>query len=161
MADEIRFYRSSEKPYGVFSNLFRRSMRFDGREFPTAEHAYQFGKARKTEVAEWLMLAPSPSLLAASAHGLNYWDITPGWSKNRRDRMRRVVGAKFRQHVDLAEILLSTGDATIIECGTVDNEVNRRWGMVSGKGENWLGKILMDVREELRLQQCNDRRETA
>jgi hypothetical protein len=75
--------------------------------------------------------------------------------------MRRVVGAKFRQHVDLAEILLSTGDATIIECGTVDNEVNRRWGMVSGKGENWLGKILMDVREELRLQQCNDRRETA
>jgi hypothetical protein len=147
---DIRFYRASDKPYGVFSNLYRREMAFEGRFFPTAEHAYQFSKPRKPEVREWLMAAPSPALLAMAAHGLYRWDIAPGWSKGRRDRMRAVVGAKFRQHADLAEILLATGDARIVECATVDNDVNRRWGEVNGRGQNWLGVILMDLRAELR-----------
>jgi predicted NAD-dependent protein-ADP-ribosyltransferase YbiA (DUF1768 family) len=47
---EIRFYRSNDKPYGAFSNLFRRPIVFEGREYPTAEHAYQAGKARKEAV---------------------------------------------------------------------------------------------------------------
>lgn len=149
MSDEIRFNRASEKPHGVFSNLYRRPVVFDCVQFPTAEHAYQFGKARKDEVRRWLMDAPSPSLLAMAAHGLYSWDIAPGWSRGRRDRMRRVVLAKFSQHPDLAETLIATGDARIVECPTTDSEVNRRWGEVDGKGKNWLGLILMDVRAEL------------
>jgi ribA/ribD-fused uncharacterized protein len=147
---DIQFYRSNEKPYGCFSNLYRAAIDFDGKWFPTAEHAYQYAKARKPEVAMWLMLAPSPSLLAMAAHGLYSWDIAPGWSKGRRDRMRRVVEAKFRGHPSLKEILLSTGDARIVEAATVDNAVNRRWGEVNGVGENLLGIILMDVRDVLR-----------
>ena len=45
-AAEIRFYRANERPYGVFSNLFRRPIVFEGEVLPTAEHAYQAGKAR-------------------------------------------------------------------------------------------------------------------
>ena len=52
--NEIPFYRASEKPYGAFSNLARRPITFEGRVFPTAEHAYQAGKVRKEEVREWL-----------------------------------------------------------------------------------------------------------
>ena len=58
-AEEIRFYRANEKPYGVFSNLFRRPIIFEGIEYATAEHAYQAGKARKPKVREWLLNAPS------------------------------------------------------------------------------------------------------
>ena len=47
MADEIRFYRASEKPYGAFSNLYRREIEFEGERFATSEHAYQAGKPRK------------------------------------------------------------------------------------------------------------------
>jgi predicted NAD-dependent protein-ADP-ribosyltransferase YbiA (DUF1768 family) len=89
--EEIRFYRASEKPYGAFSNLFRRAIEFEGEVFPTAEHAYQAGKARKPEVKAWLMAAPSPSLLAMAAHGLYYWDVSEGWSKKKFDRMRGVL----------------------------------------------------------------------
>jgi predicted NAD-dependent protein-ADP-ribosyltransferase YbiA (DUF1768 family) len=67
---EIKFYRSNDKPYGVFSNLFRRPLVFEEREYPTAEHAYQAGKARKEAVREWILSAPSPSLVAMAAHGL-------------------------------------------------------------------------------------------
>ena len=52
---DIPFYRANEKPYGAFSNLFRREMEFEGRLYPTAEHAYQAGKARKEEVREWIL----------------------------------------------------------------------------------------------------------
>jgi hypothetical protein len=128
-------------------------MEFEGRRFPTAEHAYQFGKARKPEVQEWLMAAPSPALLAMAAHGLYHWDIVPGWSKNRVDRMRTVQLAKFSQFDDFRDLLLSTGTEELVEIGTVDNAINRFWGRVEIRGElvgiNMLGKLLMETREVL------------
>ena len=150
---EIRFYRASEKPYGALSNLYRRELVFEGEVFPTSEHAYQAGKARKPEVRQWLMAAPTPALLAMAAHGLYYWDIAPGWSTSKFDRMGAVLRAKFGQHPDLAELLISTGDARLVESASVDNKVNRLWGEVKGVGQNMLGIILMEVREELRAQQ--------
>lgn len=148
--DEIRFYRASEKPYGAFSNLYRRTIEFEGEEFATSEHAYQAGKARKPEVRDWVLSAPSPALVAMAAHGLYYWDIAPGWSRMKFDRMRGVLRAKFTQHDDLKELLLATGDARLVESATVDNEVNRLWGEVNGEGRNMLGTLLMELREELR-----------
>ncbi|MCC8432560.1 NADAR family protein [Reyranella aquatilis] len=148
---EVRFYRSNEKPYGVLSNLYRRPIVFEGQEYPTAEHAYQAGKARRPIVRDWLMSAPSPALLAMAAHGLYSWDIAPQWSKVKFDRMRKVLEAKFTQHTDLADVLLSTGNARLVEVGTVDNLVNRTWGEVNGKGKNMLGILLMELRDKLEV----------
>jgi ribA/ribD-fused uncharacterized protein len=153
--DEIRFYRASEKPYGAFSNLYRRPVVFEGEEFATSEHAYQAGKARKPAVKEWLMAAPSPALLAMAAHGLYVWDVSPDWSKVKFERMKSVLLAKFTQHQDLYDLLLSTGDARLVESATVDNAVNRLWGEVNGVGKNMLGKLLMEVREELLAKQVD------
>lgn len=148
--EEVRFYRANEKPYGAFSNLFPRPIVFEGDEFPTAEHAYQAGKARKPEVREWILKAPTPGLVAMAAHGLYTWDIVSDWSQIKFDRMREVLHAKFTQHEDLRELLLSTGDARIVESGRVVNAVNRTWGEVNGKGLNMLGILLMELRAELR-----------
>jgi ribA/ribD-fused uncharacterized protein len=148
---EVRFYRANEKPYGAFSNLFRRPIFFEETTFKTAEHAYQAGKARKPEVREWLMAAPSPSLLAMAAHGLYQWDIAPSWSRIKFDRMRAVLHAKFTQHDDLRYMLLSTGSARLVESATVDNAVNRLWGEVNGVGKNMLGVLLMELRTQLSL----------
>ena len=147
---EIRFYRSSEKPYGVFSNLFKRAIVFEGTEYPTAEHAYQAGKARKEAVRDWILSAPTPSLVAMAAHGLYTWDIVPNWSKSKFDRMREVLRAKYTQHEDLRTLLLSTGEARLVESCSTDNLVNRTWGEVNGKGKNMLGVLLMEIRAEMR-----------
>lgn len=147
---QIEFYRANEKPYGVFSNLYKRPITFEGVEYPTSEHAYQAGKPRKDSVRAWLMAAPSPSLLAMAAHGLYVWDVHPDWSKTKFDRMKRVLQAKFTQHPDLQKILLSTGEARLVEAATVDNAVNRLWGEVKGTGKNMLGTLLMEVRSEIR-----------
>lgn len=152
-AERVTFYRANERPYGAFSNLYRCVVRFEGQDFKTAEHAYQFGKPRKPAVRAWLMAAPSPSLLAMAAHGLYSWDIAPGWSAKKVERMRRVLAAKFAQHPDLATLLLSTDDATLVETATVDSDVNRFWGEVNGVGRNMLGVLLMELRGVLRAQE--------
>lgn len=144
---EIRFYRANEKPYGVFSNLYRRSVTFEGVVFPTSEHAYQAGKARKPAVRDWILSAPTPALAAMAAHGLYVWDVAPDWAQTKFDRMRQVLRAKFDQHDDLRQLLMSTGNARLVEVGTVNNAVNRLWGEVDGKGENMLGVMLMELRE--------------
>lgn len=148
--NEVRFYRANEKPYGPLSNLYKRAIIFEGEEYQTSEHAYQAGKARKEEVKKWLMAAPSPALLAMAAHGLYVWDVHPDWSKTKFDRMKRILLCKFTQHQDLQDLLLSTGNKRLVEVATVDNAVNRLWGEVNGKGENKLGVLLMEVREEIR-----------
>lgn len=157
---EIRFYRANEKPFGAFSNLFRRPVDFQGVVYPTAEHAYQAGKARRPEVRDWLMAAPSPALLAMAAHGLYQWDVTPSWSRIKFDRMRGVLQAKFTQHDDLRKLLLSTGSARLVESATVDNAVNRLWGEVNVVGKNMLGEFLMEVRAQL-VSQTKKRRKPA
>jgi ribA/ribD-fused uncharacterized protein len=144
----IRFYRANEKPYGAFSNLYPRPIEFEGRVYPTSEHAYQAGKASKPAVREWILSAPTPSLAAMAAHGLYVWDVVPNWAQIKFDRMRVVLRAKFEQHADLKDLLLSTGDARLVEAGTVNNAVNRLWGEVDGKGENTLGVMLMELRSE-------------
>src|SRR5690606_10312662 len=102
-----------------------------GAVYPTSEHAYQAGKARKLAVRDWILSAPSPSLVAMAAHGLYWWDIRPGWSKVKYDRMKGVLTAKFTQHEDLRELLLSTGSARLVETATVANDVNKTWGEVN------------------------------
>jgi ribA/ribD-fused uncharacterized protein len=159
--EEIKFYRANEKPYGAFSNLHRRPVEFEGVVYQTSEHAYQAGKARKDTVRDWLMAAPSPALLAMAAHGLYVWDIHPDWSKTKFDRMKNILRAKFTQHQDLQDLLLSTGESRLVEAATVDNAVNRLWGEVNGKGQNKLGVLLMEVRSEIRASQKKGKAKTA
>lgn len=147
--DDLKFYRANEKPYGVFSNLFRCEIKFEDRLFPTAEHAYQAGKAVKPAVREWILMAPTPALAAMAAHGLYTWDVVPNWASIKVDRMRAVLRAKFSQHENLKKLLLDTGKRRLVEAGTTNNAVNRFWGEVDGKGENTLGKLLMELRGEL------------
>ena len=143
---EIRFYRAVG-PYACLSNLFRRKMIFEDKEFSCSEAAYQFGKPKKNEVAEWIISAPAPHLIAAISHALFVFDVRPDWKDTKVERMERVLYAKFSQHADLREILLSTGDAELIE----ESKTDAFWGTGKrGTGLNMLGKLLMKVRARLR-----------
>lgn len=68
------------------------------------------------------------------------------WESVKDHVMLEAVRAKFSQHDELKNILLSTGDAELIEYK------DSYWGDGGdGSGKNRLGQILMLVREELRL----------
>ena len=63
--------------------------------------------------------------------------------------MTGIVRDKFTRNPELKRLLLATGDAVLIEGNTWGD---RFWGVDkrTGKGENHLGLILMDIREELK-----------
>ena len=61
--------------------------------------------------------------------------------------MQHAVLAKFTQHAELRELLISTGEARIVE----HTENDDYWGDGGdGRGQNKLGQVLMRVREMLR-----------
>ncbi|HAY22248.1 MAG TPA: DUF1768 domain-containing protein [Desulfobacterales bacterium] len=144
--DEIRFYRATGQ-YGFLSNLYPAEIVFEGRKFRSSEDAYQYGKPKSPEVAEWLVLAPKPHLCAAAAHALFVFDIRPEWNSIKIERMRAVLLAKFTQHESLRLKLLETGDAQLIEASNTD----AFWGIgKKGNGKNMLGVLLMDIRREFK-----------
>jgi ribA/ribD-fused uncharacterized protein len=141
----IKFYRSVGK-YGFLSCLYKKPIIFEEREFPSAEHAYQFGKFRDEDTRKWAMNAPKPHLLSILAHGLFSWDIVSNWSKIKVNRMYNVLKAKFSDN-ELKNKLIDTGDSILIE----NSKSDAFWGVgPHGKGKNTLGNLLMKVREEIK-----------
>ena len=145
-SETIKFYRANDKNYGFLSNLYKKPITFEGREFPNSEYAYQFGKYSDKATREWAMSCPKSHLLAIISHNLLSWDIVKGWSKIRFNRMYEVLKEKFSA-AELKKKLIDTKDAILIE----DSKTDNIWGIgKSGTGKNMLGKLLMKIREELK-----------
>ena len=141
----IKFYRATGE-CGFLSNLYKKSLVFEGILFPTAEHAYQYGKFRDEDTRKWAMEAPKPHLISILAHSLFVWDIVDNWSKIKVNRMYNVLKAKF-SHYYIRQKLLETGNSILIENSKMDSF----WGIGRiEKGKNMLGKLLMKVREEIK-----------
>jgi predicted NAD-dependent protein-ADP-ribosyltransferase YbiA (DUF1768 family) len=70
------------------------------------------------------------------------------WDDVKIDIMRKALVAKFTQHPQLKNLLLSTSDRPIVE----DSPRDDFWGRGKNyNGQNWLGRLLMEVREECRV----------
>ena len=69
------------------------------------------------------------------------------WEDVKDKVMYDICIAKFMQNKNLAQLLIETGDATLIEGNTWGDRV---WGVCDGVGENRLGKILMQIRAKMK-----------
>ena len=70
------------------------------------------------------------------------------WEEVKDQIMYEIVLNKFSQNEELRKKLIATGDEYLTEGNTWHDTY---WGVCNGKGKNKLGKILMQVREELKL----------
>ena len=140
----VKFYRTSD-PFGEFSNFAAFPVRLKGVEWPTSEHYFQAQKFAGTRHEEAVRLAGSP--MAAAKMGRDRRrPLRADWEAAKDDVMREAVLAKFEQHPSLRSLLLSTGDAEIVEHTRND----AYWGDGGdGSGLNMLGRILMEVRRGL------------
>jgi ribA/ribD-fused uncharacterized protein len=141
----INFY-TTKGEYGCFSNFSRHSVRLKGKDWRTSEHYFQAMKFEGTRHETDVRNAPSPKEAANMGRDRKR-PLRVDWEQVKDDIMREVVRAKFTQHKALKETLLSTGDAILVE----HTENDRYWGDGGdGTGKNMLGKILMEIREELK-----------
>jgi thioredoxin len=170
--EAIYFYNQREVPYGVFGNFPFFTIEIDGVEWKSTEIFFQAKKFEGTpseiEIknaetsrlaaemgrdhsrplrADWnetkdITALPDATTLSAD------WEKFVGRPMRVKDYIMLIaVRAKFGRYKNLADLLLATGDALIVEHTVRDDY----WADAGdGTGVNMLGKILMIVRAELR-----------
>jgi len=137
---EILFYlRGTE--YGWLSN-FERSNQLININYPTNEHYYQSEKANNYTIRNWIINAPSPYLAMKAGRSLRKKEMTRDWDRKKILVMKKGLRAKFTQNEELKRMLIDTEDAILHE----DSPTDMFWGI---KGKDWLGKLLMEIRDEL------------
>ena len=145
MSEPIKFYSTADE-YGEFSNFAAYPIRLAKRVWPTSEHYFQAMKFKDRSHQEAIRKARSPMHAARMGRDRKR-PLRRDWESVKVHVMREAVMAKFSQHQELADLLISTGDAKIIEHTANDDY----WGDGgNGSGKNMLGRLLMDVRELVR-----------
>lgn len=135
------------------SSFYRCKIQYGELLYPSLEHAFQ---AQRTEdMAERIRIRMTRSPADARRIGES---LKPriGWDSMKVSIMSELVSIKYSNR-ELATTLLSTGDSEI----SYTNEWNDRfWGSIGGNGENWLGRITMAVRDEVRVRHTNEHIQT-
>jgi hypothetical protein len=147
MAKEITQFRGE---WRYLSNFWPDSIVFGGIEYPTAEHAFQAQKTLTVDIRRDIAGLASPG--AAKRYGRTV-ALRADWEQVKKRAMLMVVLAKFIQNPDLAAQLVATEDAYLEEGNTWHDNF---WGSCGcpahiGEGLNYLGRILMMVRDIVRV----------
>ena len=159
--NRILYFERDRGRFGFLSHFHPAAILLDDEVWPTVEHYYQAQKSPDPAYRQAIRAASTPGRakrLAAppdaprrvagqSWFRKNGVPPRPDWHEIKLDIMRRADRAKFAQHPDLAGLLLATGDAELVE----DSPSEPYWGVgPDGRGGNWAGRVLMEIRQELR-----------
>ena len=158
MNDFIFFWKSAEKPYGVFSQLAICKFEIDGKVYSCSEQYMMAEKARlfkDTETENKIMSAITPAHLKNLGQKVKNFNQEI-WDKNAYDIVVKGNYEKFKQNKYLQNILLSTESKVLVEASPYDEiwgigmEANdyRAMHPKYWNGKNLLGKALVDVRNE-------------
>lgn len=112
--------------------------------FPTVEHAYWTLATTDSEARKRIAEAATGGEARRIGQSA---PLQSDWNAKRLAVMLRLVREKFRQHPDLAEKLIATGDGRLVNSGN-SGVFSQYWGTMD-HGRNWLGRILEIVRSEL------------
>ena len=143
--------------YGEFSNWYPCKFEYLGIKFNSSEQALMWRKARlfADEEAERKILSTNDQrYIRQVGRQVKLYNDTI-WSHLRYKYMVEILYEKFSQNTDLTKKLLDTKKAELLEASPYDNI----WGIGSSnvnniRGDNLLGKALMEVREKLLLDQA-------
>lgn len=139
--DDISDFRDVR--YEFLSNMYSTPVVIEGIEFECAEAAFQAHKVTEPElIMKFVGLNGYEAKRLGRKVPLRY-----DWPQVKLQVMANVLAAKFQPGTELTYKLLNTGNRRLIE-GNTWNDVY--WGVCNGKGQNWLGRLLMDRRAFLR-----------
>lgn len=125
--------------YRWLSNFYRCEVVYDGLIYPTVENAYQAAKVREEDRNRFQIINPGEAKRLARR-----FNMVEGWDKEKV--MMHLLRQKFSKS-PWKKLLLKTGDTYLEETNTWGDTY---WGVYNGEGENTLGKMIMEIREELK-----------
>jgi ribA/ribD-fused uncharacterized protein len=141
----IKFYSKLANEFRGFSNFAPSPMVIRGKRYATVEHYFQSMKFVSPMWQEAIRVAPTPARAKQLGASKEY-EIRDDWQKVKDGFMLEALRAKFQQNAGLLQQLKDTGARPLVEAGP-----DAYWGEGRLKnGKNRLGKLLMQVREEMR-----------
>jgi len=129
--------------FAFLSNFYDSPITLNGFHYRTVEHAFQAMKTKNSSERERIRRASTPGLAKRLGRQVT---LRRGWDEMKIAVMRDLLRLKFSVGTELAEWLCNTGDAELIEGNYWGDTF---WGVCEGEGENMLGKLLMEIRDEL------------
>lgn len=139
---QIFFY---EREYYFLSNFSSFGVDWDDGFYMTSEHVYQTEKFSDEIIREKIRNAKS-AYEAKQIAKANKNLCSKDWNVIKVGVMKKILLAKVSQHEYIQQKLLDSGDAVLIE----DSPSDSFWGWGQNKdGENWLGRLWMEIRREL------------
>lgn len=144
MSKVIKFWKAGDQ-YGEFSNYSLHQFELDGVVWPSVENYFQASKFNRDDQSCYRELIRTCNPHNAKRLGNSRdFKIRRDWERVKDDVMARGLEAKFVAHDSLRSLLISTGDARLVEASPYDSY----WGTgPSGYGLNKLG--VMDLRSKL------------
>lgn len=141
-----------ENDYRFLSNFEPCEVYLDGFKFPSVENAYQIAKAGfLNQTGYQFLIYDFQHYTAAEAKNAGQKiTLRPDWEQIKAKIMFELVFQKFAFNEKLGQKLLDTGNKYLEEL----NHWNDKFYGVdyqTGQGKNILGKILMQVRETLKV----------
>lgn len=138
--------------FSFLSNFWGVEVEYDGDVYQNSESAFQAAKLKDKSLRRNFIYNGKEYDFTKLAPNTAKWlgkrvPLRKDWEEIKIQVMCDVVRAKFIQNQDLAKKLLDTGDEYLAE---VNNWRDRFWGVCGGTGKNYLGIILMQVREAIR-----------
>ena len=139
-----------EGDYAFLSNFYESPFMYKGITYPTVEHAFQAAKTLNPVEMYRIAKAPTPGQAKRLGRSVN---LRADWETIKYSVMTELVREKFYSSAELAEKLLATGDEELVEGTTWHDNI---WGNCTCdkckniQGQNHLGKILMQIRQEIR-----------
>ena len=135
---------SFSREHRFLSNFFDSEVEFEGKKYATVEHAYQAAKTLDEGLREEIRLAPTPGKAKRLGQQV---DLRKDWESVKISVMRDLLEKKFSPGSQLAKKLLETGHQELVER---NHWGDCFWGVCQGKGENHLGRLLTEIRTNLR-----------
>ena len=130
--------------HAFLSNFYPSPIVYEGRHYPTVEHAYQAAKTVIAEEKEIIQQIPRPGPAKRAGRRVT---LRKDWESIKIRVMDQLIKEKFKPGSQFTRRLLDTGDLPLQEGNTWGDTY---WGICNEKGHNHLGKILMKRRHELR-----------
>ena len=129
--------------YSFLSNFYPCEIWWEGIQYRSVEAAFQASKTLDDKQRKKIAATFTPKEAKNLGRKVS---LRGDWERIKVPLMKELLEIKF-SIPELKAKLMATGDKELIEGNTWNDFF---WGKCRGKGENWLGKILMNIREALK-----------
>lgn len=121
--------------------------KFDGLEYGSSEHLFQALKATNDKDKELVRTSTTPQ--KSKKNGRKIF-MRMDWDSVKVDAMRVALYLKFYHNPKLIEKLILTNNQYLEETNWWNDTF---WGVYykTNKGENWLGRLLMELRSHFKM----------